>query len=359
MTSTPIRLLFTCHSISGYMAATWRALARRPEVTLKVLAGTSNPNFKPDVIQGLDVELLTEAQMHEPDRVLAVARAFRPDVASLNGWFMRGVRALALTPELAGTRFILSSDRPWTGSWRQRMGRFVNRRLFSKIDLIFVPGERGYQFARHLGFSDDRIMRGMYGVDFERLSDLHQRRADRPQGWPRRWLFMGRYHPDKGLDVLVQAYRIYRDRVPDPWELTTLGAGEQKSMLAGVPGLTDRGFVQPADQPDVLLEHGAFVLSSRFDPWPLVVVEAAAAGLPIVCTEACGSGVELVRPCSNGFTCRTEDPGSLARAMEWLHDRSADLETMGRASVAMASVYSATACADRWVHACRQVMGVR
>lgn len=341
------------------MAACWRALAARPEVELHVIAGRANPSFKDEVVAGLNVHMIPEDELHKPDVMAALVRERRPDVIVGSGWFLKGITALPFRPEFASTPFVMAMDTPRQGTLRQRAGRLIHRKYFQRADRVIVPGERAFQLARDLGFPDSKIVRGLYAVDFATLSPLCERRAALPGGWPRKWLFMGRYHPVKGLDVLVDAYRAYRNAVNDPWPLTTMGSGELKSTLAGIDGLEDRGFVQPADQPAVLLEHGAFILSSRYDPWPLVVVESCAAGLPVVCTEACGSSVELVRPYHNGVTCAPDDPAALASAMTWLHTHADLLPTFGTRSVELASAYSAQRWADRWVAMCQGLVRQR
>ena len=50
----------------------------------------------------------------------------------------------------------------------------------------------------------------MYGVDYASLSPLYQRRVEQPGGWPRQFLFVGRYVEDKAIDVLIEAYAQYR-----------------------------------------------------------------------------------------------------------------------------------------------------
>lgn len=353
---SPIRLVVCWHSVSGYMAACWRALAARPEVELHVLAGRANPSFKDEVVAGLNVHMIPEADLNKPDVMRALVRERRPDVIVGSGWFLKGVAALPFSEEFQHTPYAMAMDTPRQGSLRQRVGKIVHRKYFQRADRVIVPGERAFQLALDLGFPVSKIVRGLYGVDYAGLSTLVEKRASLPAGWPRKWLFMGRYHQSKGLDVLVPAYRAYRAMVEKPWGLTTLGSGELKAMLKGVEGIEDRGFVQPADQPGVLLEHGAFVLSSRYDPWPLVVVESCAAGLPVVCTEACGSAVELVRTCHNGVTCAPESAEALARAMAWLHERAEMLPEMGRRSAQLASAYSAQMWAERWVRMCQGMM---
>ena len=167
---------------------------------------------------------------------------------------------------------------------------------------------------------------------------------------------MGQYVERKGVRTLLEAYAQYRSMVTDPWSLTFFGKGPLQDVIRAAEGVEERGFVQPSEIPDVLLQHGAFVLASTFDPWPLVIVEACAAGLPIVCTEACGSHVELVRPCFNGRTVETADVDGLARALLWLHENEAGLPKMGVASQSLASAYSAQMWAERWLTVCRELI---
>jgi glycosyltransferase involved in cell wall biosynthesis len=124
--------------------------------------------------------------------------------------------------------------------------------------------------------------------------------------------------------------------------------------LHGQQGVENRGFVQPAQMIDVLREHGAFVLASNYDPWPLVIVEAAAAGLPVVCTEACGSAVEVVRTNYSGVLSATGDAPALADALRWMHDRHQQLPTVGARGRELAAAYSAQMWAARWSEAARQ-----
>lgn len=355
----PTRVTFLWHSVSGYMAACWRALAKDPSVEVSVIAGRANPNFKDDVVRGLNVSLIPEADLNKPDVIAALTRERRPDVIVICGWFLKGLTALAFNPEFASAKIVMGMDTPRRGTLRQLAGKYLHRKLFQRVSRVVVPGERAFLLARDLGFSDAKIRRGLYGVDHGALAPLLDQRLARPEGWPRRWLFMGRYHPDKDIETLIAAYGRYRAAVQEPWPLTTLGSGEQRALLTGVEGIEDRGFVQPAEQPGVIAEHGVFVLASRYDPWPLVVVEACAAGLPIVCTEACGSSVELVRPYFNGLTCAPENPGSLADAMIWMHRHAEDMPEFGRRSVQLASAYSAQTWARRWSAICAELSAVQ
>lgn len=59
-----------------------------------------------------------------------------------------------------------------------------------------------------------------------------------------------------------------------------------------------------------------FVFPTRYDIWGLVVGEAMAYGLPILTTDLCGAGLELVEEGENGILCRTDDKYSLKSALD-------------------------------------------
>ena len=236
-------------------------------------------------------------------------------MVGVGGWATPADRALLKNPP---AKLAVLVDTPWLGAARQWAGRAALRVLLRKAAACVVPGERGFQYARRLGFAEREIYTGLYGVDAAALgavADARDAQVAKTGEWPRRFLFAGRLAPVKDPRTLLTAYDLYRDRVPDPWPLTVCGAGPLEGLLEGRPGVDARGFVQPAALHGLMVESGAFVLPSAFDPWPLAVVEACAAGLPVICTAACGSAVESVRHRHSGFVTPTGDPAALAAAL--------------------------------------------
>ena len=354
-----MRVFFCWTHISGYMAACWRALAARPGVEVDVLAfrsGDNEANFRDDVVAGLKIRLLDERERDDANLIRSVVVDAKPDVLVLPGWAYDAYRALAFDSALASAKRVMTMDTPYRGTVRQRLGRFKMASFFARVDRVMVPGERAWQLARVLGFDETKVRRGMYGVDFAALAPLHARRAAQPGGWPKRFLFTGRYAHEKGVDVLLAAYAQYRHAVADPWPLTCCGMGDMKGLLANQAGVEDLGFVQPADMHAVSARGGVFVLASRYDPWPLVIVESCAAGLPVVCTEACGSAVELVRSQHNGWLVATGDVADLARGLLLAHNTYNDLPLMGHRAQQLAEAYSAEAFAHRWGQMCEELL---
>lgn len=352
MPTPPRRVAFCWANLSGYMAACWRELASRSDVELLVTAFASADADAPfadeELSRGFRCVPHASSARDAGERLRSVLSEFRPDVVAVSGWIDPHYRALA-AERFGGARYLMSIDTPADGSLRQRLGRFRYPSYFRSLDGAVVTGERSFQLARVLGVREDRIRRGLYGIDFDRLSGAHESRLGRAEGWPRRFLSVGRADHVKGIDVLLEAYGRYRERAPgEPWPLTYCGTGPLSDRVSSAPGVDYRGFVQPADLPAIQAESGAFVLASRFDPWPLVISESCAAGLPVVCTTSCGSAVELVREYYNGITVAPDRAEDLARALLWVHEHHDRLPGMGARGRDLARAYGASAWADRW-----------
>jgi glycosyltransferase involved in cell wall biosynthesis len=344
--------------VTAPMAACWRALAATPGVKLTVFSElhrhAQTAYDEPALLTGIDHQL---RYSDEPlDRAALVERieALRPDAMIVLGWRSEMCRAAVESPALTAIPKLLAFDLQFAYTLRKLLAPLVLRGYLRRFAGAFVPGERSAEYARWLGFADAQVERGITGLDTAPFAAAAAARAAAP-AYPRRFLYVGRYAREKGLDVLLAAYRQYRQAVSDPWSLTCCGMGPEAGRLRGVEGVCDRGFVQPADLPAVYGEHGAFVLASRFEPWGFVIQEAAAAGLPIVCTAACGARVELVRDRFNGRACQTGDAASLAEALRWIHDREADLIEIGGRGLSLIEPYATSNWAARVLGVCQRL----
>lgn len=125
--------------------------------------------------------------------------------------------------------------------------------------------------------------------------------------------------PRKGLDVLLRAL------VTVPSDVHALFAGDgpdarRLSELARSLGLNGRVHWLGArtDVPDLLAASSAFVLPTRLDSIPNALLEAMAAGVPVVTTSGNGAEEALGRSAARaeaGWIVEADDPGALARAL--------------------------------------------
>lgn len=346
-----LRVTFCWAEVSGYIAACWRALAERHPIELHI---TILEGLSAAPVPGRDLLLssmphtsLNVKSKQSPEVIARLVAETAPDIIVTSGWLYRPYVKALLEPGLRHAALVVGMDSPWEGRWKQKLARFPLRRYLSRTDAVMVAGERSREYALRLGVPGERIFTGLYGYDFTHFANAAKEIRSQ-SSMPRRFLFTGRYVKEKDLETLLAAYQLYRQTSRDPWMLSCCGMGPLAPLLAGREGVADHGFVQPADLVDMFARHGAFIMPSRFEPWGVAIGEAAASGMPLICSTACGAALDLLRPFYNGLSFSPGDVQELAHAMTWIEEHYDDLPLMGSRSQHLAEAFSAEVWADRW-----------
>ena len=335
--------------MQGYIAACLRALNALPDVDLHVFhLDFHDLPFQEELLNGVPNERMVAGAPNADlsDKIVALD----PDLVFLCGWFYPQYRALAFEPRLRRAKFVLGMDTPWIGSWQQRVNQVRLKSFMRRMERVVVAGTRSADMARRLDRAPGKIVTGLYGFDYMAFCERGGRKLDANPGWPKRFLFAGRYVPEKGLACLMDAYQRYRVSVPDAWPLHCCGTGPEAPLLQR-DGVRDLGYVQPSALPELFADYGVFVMPSLAEPWGVAIGEAAATGLPLVCTEICGAAVDLLRTYYNGITVPPGDADALADALAWMHRNHHRLRTFGQRGRHLAHPYAAEAWAER-LHAC-------
>ncbi|MBV9309421.1 MAG: glycosyltransferase family 4 protein, partial [Solirubrobacterales bacterium] len=216
-----------------------------------------------------------------------------------------------------------------------RLQRIARRILVPLAAGAVANSDRAAARFGQLGVRAERIFLAPHSTDMAPLWDVARRRS---YGSDRRAriLAVGRLIPRKGLDRLMSAVRLARDGGSD-LELTIVGSGPEEAnlrRLARELGLDDvswRGFVQQADLPDVYAAADVFAFPTLSDPFGLVLLEAAATGLPPVASPYGGATADIVVDGQTGFERAPEDVEGWASALSSLANEPELREAMGRA----------------------------
>lgn len=344
-----IKTVVCWSDISGYMAASWRALSQQLDINLHVIAfqARTETAFVSELMAGISHDLLDLEQRNNLELIKDLVLAQSPDAIVICGWFHPTYRKLASVTEFKDIPLILAMDTPWRGALKQHFATLILKSYTKRFERVVVNGERSWQYARRLGFPSAQIMQGMCGIDFAKWSPIYDQRVQSGD-WPKSFLFIGRYNEVKAVDILIEAYRAYRQQTTHPWPLVCCGQGAFDKALDAEPGIINYGFVQPSNLPDIWLQAGAFLLPSRYDPWPLALVEAAAAGLPVICTDVCGSAVEVIRSGYNGLVIPPNAREALTQALLKIHHNYDQLPTWGQRARQFAAPYAAEQWATNW-----------
>ncbi len=337
-----MRIAFLWTGLSGYMNACLKELFAQEGVELFVSHQVPEQNapFDDDQFEWIS-NRYTWQTTPDFERLEQKLSAFKPDIVVFAGWHIFAYRRMTRRFFRRCLR-IMAMDNPWLGSLKQRLGVFVSPVCIKPMaDMVWLPGERQATFARKLGFSQSAIMRGSYSCDLPMFETVHVARIRQGEPLPHRFVFIGRFIPEKCIDNLVASYRLYRKQTANPWPLICCGTGPMRALLEKEEGIRMDGFVQPAKLPEVLAGAGCLVLPSKFEPWALVVHEAAAAGKLILASESVGSVSHLLQPGYNGFILDDRNVVGFASAMSRVSAMSdAQLDQMSQASHMLSQQFS-------------------
>lgn len=179
--------------------------------------------------------------------------------------------------------------------------------------------------------------------------------ANRQRSEGVRFLYCGQMVDRKGVDLLCQAFAGLVDQGLQV-ELSMVGRGpmdgQLRSMLPAdaAARVHFHGFQKVDGLPGLFAQSDVFVMPSRYDGWAVVVNQAVASGMPVIATDAVGAAHDLVVPGHNGFRVAADSVSALSDAMRSMAEHPEQIESMGRASSAMAQKIAMPTAVQDWVH---------
>jgi GalNAc-alpha-(1->4)-GalNAc-alpha-(1->3)-diNAcBac-PP-undecaprenol alpha-1,4-N-acetyl-D-galactosaminyltransferase len=189
-----------------------------------------------------------------------------------------------------------------------KFGQFLQQRLYRRAALITVQTHSGLSFfPPECGYST-MVMPNPIAVPA----------ADQMESFSkdRHLLAVGKLIPQKGFDLAIKAFAQVCDDRPE-WMLTIVGEGEMRGELEDLCaqlGLEDRvdlpGVVKNIDA--YLRNADVFVLSSRFEGFPVTLCEAMACGVPVIATDCLSGPREIVHNGTDGLLVVSENVDALA-----------------------------------------------
>lgn len=167
----------------------------------------------------------------------------------------------------------------------------------------------------------------------------------------KRVIAVGRLEWQKGFDRLIDAWSIVNKKHSD-WQLAIFGSGSLESSLKqqisnnGLCNVSIHSFT-----PDINKEYSdssVFVLSSRFEGFGLVLLEAMQSGLPCVTFDCPFGPSDVVGDGENGFVVPDGDIPSFAEKLSLLLEDDTLRKTYAKASVERAKLFDVSVVMSRW-----------
>lgn len=352
-----------------YHFARMRALSRVRGIDLTIVEATSTDDHSWTRTEQVDdLRLTTLSSAPKSERVMketqpAFARILndsRPDVVVGPGYFERHTLEAMVAYQDSNPKSLalLWSETTALDHPRKQIREAIKTLIVSAFDGALVAGSAHAAYLRLLGMpaADIQIVGNCVDNDFfsGKAEEAWQTAGSQNETLSNYFLFVGRMIPEKNIARLLQAYYQYRMRAgSNPWELVLVGSGPEESSLRkmvianNIEGVRFAGLLQIDELPQYYARAGCFVLPSTSEPWGLVVNEAMASGIPVLVSNRCGCGPDLVYEGQNGFAFDPLNAEALADLLFRISHGNMPLKKLGLKSKEIVAAYTPTLFAQR------------
>ena len=217
----------------------------------------------------------------------------------------------------------------------------MDERLVRRFDRFVVLTEEDRQMWGEM--PGIRVIPNAANFIAEKYSDCSAKRV----------IAVGRLDYQKSFDRLIQVWEKVHQQMPD-WRLDIFGQGEWKEMLQNM--IDERGLngTVKLNGPTKNIgqeysESSMIVMSSHYEGFPMVMIEAMACGLPAVSFDfKCGPR-DIIKEGENGLVVKDGDIDGLAKAMMTLMRDDELRRKMGENAKRVVETFSEAKVMDKWV----------
>lgn len=218
-------------------------------------------------------------------------------------------------------KFLKPVKKPVDAVLRAYMASFLKHSEYATMPTEMAIADLAPKKRRRVKISVEALSNGVDlshfkpGKPAEEIIKKYKLAVRRP-----RVLYVGRVDPEKSISNVIEAFDLVLDKVPEA-ELLIVGDGTDKANLEKMvaeKGIAQSvrflGRVMPPDLYDLYKAGDVFVTASETETQGIVLIEAAATGLPLVAVDA-GAVKEVCKTRKNGALCKPGDVKAIARAV--------------------------------------------
>lgn len=297
---------------------------------------------------------------------VAALKRIKPDVVVGDGFFQWTSFAL-LYKLLHRVPLVICYER----TFQTEMGAQWYRKTYRKFVLSFVDamtcnGRLSKEYVQSIGMNINKITTGHMVADTNKLNELagevkEDQQLELRQSWgnPRVvFISVGQLIKRKGYHQLLKGWSQFSGAYDGTSALVIVGSGPEKDTLKQMTrdlNLSSVYFVGEVDYDDIALYYASadvFIMPTLEDNWSLVVPEAMACGLPIICSIYNGCWPELVHEGRNGWVFDPLKPDKVVQALINVLENASDLKRMGNESRLIVGNHTPEHAAEAILGAC-------
>ena len=304
------KILFVINSLSSFggcerVATMLANKFQKNGVSVKFVLATNENQIAYEVDSSISVEAGKGGGLSLMCRVIKSSIDWEPDLILVHSMGKLGLLMSVLPKSLVSKMYVLEHCAfAALPKWMRLSKKILYRRLAGIVCLTNKDKEdyAGLSSRVNVIPNASPFQRGLPRCDLER----------------KRILSIGRLEFEKGFDMLLESWEIASSCLED-WELHIVGAGSQKNMLLNIIGSKNlqRVFIgDPTPNVSELYRNASiYVMSSRHEGLPMVLIEAQSFGMPIVSFDCPNGPSEIIENNIDGYLVKCFDIQGLSDAI--------------------------------------------
>jgi glycosyltransferase involved in cell wall biosynthesis len=369
-----VRVAFVTDIPTPYMSTVMAALAERVDLVAIFCSAEGTRGlgwdlgelpFRHEIVGGLKRRRPIHTggtDLHLSPRVLSSLFRHAPDAVITGAFSIPSAYAAAYCAIRRAPLIIHSDGTEHSEEPMSRLQRASRAILVPLADSAAANSKPAAERFRQLGFAPERVRLVPHSTNLQPFLDAGEGREHGRPG-ALRVLATGRLISRKGIDHLLRAYALANAQRPGI-TLRIVGSGPDEPALrrlAGELGVTPDfdGFVDQPHLPAAYAEAQAYAFPTLRDPFGIVVLEAAASGLPIVASPYGGATLDLIEDEHTGMVRDPRDHDAVAAALVRLADDPELRRRFGDAARQEARQRTPEATAAGYANAVSEALGRR
>jgi glycosyltransferase involved in cell wall biosynthesis len=292
-----LRVLILYTELAGYVIGNIRRfLNQNPDSQFLVIHYPVNPEAPFNFSEVNNCDFVEFNQ----NTIQSTVSKFEANVVLCSGWSNKTYLHLVKQMDHK-TKKVICFDNQWKGNLKQSLLSVIAPYTFLKhFKFAWVAGDPQKTYALKLGFKRENIFTGLYLADFETFESVGKQKLNNQNSFPKVFLSVARYIPQKDLPTLWNAFIKANDKNGNQWRLKCIGLGELYDQRVIHPQIEHLGFKQVDEIQEYILNSGVYVLPSIEEPWAVAVNEMALSAMPLVLSDAVGAASMFLNN-SNGY----------------------------------------------------------
>jgi glycosyltransferase involved in cell wall biosynthesis len=277
-------------------------------------------------------------------KIIKLIKSIKPDILiTVHGGGWNGL--MVISAKILGIKVIAAEHISWTVGSHQWGRRFERKVVYLLADAVAVLTDADREYYAHYL---PRVVKIPNPLSFNLLTE--------PSVREKTILAVGRLDSwkHKGFDTLLEVFSRFHTEFPD-WRLQIAGTGaagrDYLGRMARDLKVDQRvdflGF--RSDIADVMKSSSIFVLSSRFEGFGMVLIEAMSQGCACISFDCPSGPADILQPDVDGFLVPDQDKAAMVEGLVHLIQNEQLRTSLGQAAVAKANQYRVEVIGGQWV----------